>query len=303
MDIYAFSILKANAPSLSAAWLQHNSLAPWRQPSSTCFTIPGVSKGSLASQPLPNLLLLPSAPYNSGESIRKVIQPQNPLSAEAVPCYIYTHTNSQCSGVRWSELGHATFLKVRVLSSLPEAEKWLCEQGTCPSLVNCPHLQVFLPHLSALLCLSLSLSGDFWMTLGLGLALPHLCPSAPLPPSSLVPASGILPLPHFPHPGSHPFLPSESTPLSPRLHLLAALRQGSLEESHGADVSPGRRAPPLHLPSLNEVGSGLKVPGLISSGWKSMMRPRGSPSHAYAKSTERRLPPQPRHLTLAVHCF
>lgn len=166
-----------------------------------------------------------------------------------------------------SELGHATFLKVRVLSSLPEAEKWLCEQGTCPSLVNCPHLQVFLPHLSALLCLSLSLSGDFWMALGLHLALPHLCPSAPLPLSSLVPAPlASSHLPHFPHPGSHPFLPSESMPLSPRLHLPAEVRQGSLEESHGADVSPGRRAPPLHLPSLNEMGSGLKVPGLISSG-------------------------------------
>lgn len=216
---------------------------------------------------------------------------------------IYIHTPT--ASARWSELGHATFLKVRVLSSLPEAEKWLCEQGTCPRLVNCPHLQVFLPHLSALLCLSLSLSGDFWMALGLCLALPHLCPSAPLPLSSLVPAPlASSHLPHFPHPGSHSFLPSESMPLSPRLHLPAEVRQGSLEESHGADVSsPGRRAPPLHLPSLNEVGSGLKDPGLISSGWTSMMRPRGSPSHAYAKSTERRLPPQPGHLTLAVHCF
>lgn len=100
MDIYAFSIFRANAPSLSAAWLQRITLAPPRYSSSTWLASSGASRLGLDPKPLqrPHPHLQACVPQGGVEGTKG----QASLSCEPRGSLYRTAAKAQRGWVAWA---------------------------------------------------------------------------------------------------------------------------------------------------------------------------------------------------------
>ena len=102
MDIYAFSIFRANTPSLSAAWLQHITPALPRYSSSTWLASSGASRSGLDPKPLqsPHPICRPVCPNGVWREQRA--KPASPASPRAH----FTDQQPKLREVGWPGQGH-----------------------------------------------------------------------------------------------------------------------------------------------------------------------------------------------------